>query len=118
MYVGRRMTRNVITVSPEDTLTRAAALMKERRVHPLPVVAGEEFAGIVTDTDIRNFSLGLTSVERGGGLSGSSARRMFWPPSSTPCVSKGSASGSKSLSPGKRAPSSASFKPWESSGWR
>lgn len=68
MYVGRRMTRNVITVSPEDTLTHAAALMKEHRVHHLPVVAGEEFAGIVTDTDIRNSTLGLTSVERGGGV--------------------------------------------------
>jgi len=61
------MTRNVITVSPEDTLTRAAALMKEHRVHHLPVVAGDEFAGIVTDTDIRNFTLGLTSVKGSGG---------------------------------------------------
>ncbi len=68
MYVGRRMTRNVITVSPEDTLTSAAELMKEHRVHHLPVVAGEEFAGIVTDTDIRNFTLGLTSTDREGGI--------------------------------------------------
>ncbi|MGE5189333.1 MAG: CBS and ACT domain-containing protein [Gemmatimonadota bacterium] len=58
MFVGRRMTRNVVTVSPDDTLERAAALMKEHRVHHLPVVSGNELAGIVTDTDIRNAAVG------------------------------------------------------------
>lgn len=54
MYVGRRMTRNVVTASPEDPVARAAALMKANRIHHLPVVSGNELAGIVTDTDIRN----------------------------------------------------------------
>ncbi len=54
MYVGRRMTRNVVTASPGDSLARAAALMKEHRIHHLPVVSEGALAGIVTDTDIRN----------------------------------------------------------------
>lgn len=58
MYVGRRMTRNVVTASPEDLLTRAAGLMREHRIHHLPVVSEGALAGIVTDTDIRNAAVG------------------------------------------------------------
>ncbi len=58
MYVGRRMTRNVVTASPGDPLSRAAALMKQHRIHHLPVVAEGALAGIVTDTDIRNAAVG------------------------------------------------------------
>lgn len=58
MLVGRRMTRVVVTVGPGDTIERAAALMKEHRIHHLPVVSGKELAGIVTDADIRNAAVG------------------------------------------------------------
>ncbi len=58
MFVGRRMTRNVVVVSAGDTLKLAARLMKERRIHHLPVLEGDELAGIVTDSDIRNAALG------------------------------------------------------------
>lgn len=58
MFVGRRMTRIVVTASPADTLERAAALMREHRIHHLPVVSGNELKGIVTDTDIRNAAIG------------------------------------------------------------
>jgi acetoin utilization protein AcuB len=54
MYVGRRMTASPITVSPEDTIAQAGNLLKKHRIHHLPVVRGDELAGIVTDTDIRN----------------------------------------------------------------
>lgn len=54
MYVGRRMTRNVVTASAGDPVARAAVLLKEHRIHHLPVVSGNELEGIVTDTDIRN----------------------------------------------------------------
>ncbi len=57
MYVGRRMTPDPITVSPEDTISRAGNLLKQHRIHHLPVVRGEELVGIVTDTDIRNSAL-------------------------------------------------------------
>jgi len=57
MYVGRRMTAGPITVSPEDTITQAGHLLRKHRIHHLPVVTGDELAGIVTDTDIRNTAL-------------------------------------------------------------
>lgn len=57
MLVGRRMTRNPKTVSPEDTLTRAADLMRESRANHLPVVEGGRMVGILSDTDLRNASL-------------------------------------------------------------
>jgi acetoin utilization protein AcuB len=66
MYVGRRMSRNVVTVSAGDTLKLAARLMKERRIHHLPVLEGDELAGIVTDSDIRNAALGENSDAGGG----------------------------------------------------
>ncbi len=58
MFVGRRMTREVVVVSAGDTLKLAARLMKERRIHHLPVLEGNELAGIVTDSDIRNAAFG------------------------------------------------------------
>lgn len=57
MLVGRRMTRDPKTVSPEDTLTRAADLMRETRANHLPVVEGGRMVGILSDTDLRNASL-------------------------------------------------------------
>lgn len=57
MIVGRRMTREVITALPEYTLRTAASLMKEHRIHHLPVLSGGELVGIVTDTDIRNSAI-------------------------------------------------------------
>ena len=57
MLVGRRMTKDPKTVSPEDTLTRAADIMRESRANHLPVVEGGKLVGIVSDTDLRNASL-------------------------------------------------------------
>lgn len=57
MLVGRRMTTDPKTVSPEDTLARAAAIMRESRINHLPVVEAGKLAGILSDTDIRNVSL-------------------------------------------------------------
>jgi acetoin utilization protein AcuB len=69
MYVGRRMTAKPITVSPGDTVMRAGHLLKENRFHHLPVVAGEELVGIVTDTDIRNTTLKEPPVSGEGEVS-------------------------------------------------
>ena len=57
MFVGKRMKTDVITVPPSETLFRASALLKEHRIHHLPVVDREKLVGIVTDTDIRNARL-------------------------------------------------------------
>jgi len=67
MFVGKRMQTDVITVSPSDTLHRASALLKEHRIHHLPVVDGGRLVGIVTDTDIRNARLEETASAVPGG---------------------------------------------------
>src|SRR5690606_12292334 len=63
------MTREVMSVSPRESLRRAAQLMDELNVGSLPVCEGERLVGMVTDRDItvRATSVGQdpadTSVE-------------------------------------------------------
>ncbi|HJX14964.1 MAG TPA: CBS and ACT domain-containing protein [Candidatus Deferrimicrobiaceae bacterium] len=69
MYVGRRMTREVIALSPEDTIRDANRILQENRIHHLPVVEGEELVGIVSDSDIRKWILREEMVDEGGAAS-------------------------------------------------
>jgi CBS domain-containing protein len=46
------MTRDVTSVSPEDTVRRAAQLMKDLDVGALPVCDGPKLVGMLTDRDI------------------------------------------------------------------
>jgi CBS domain-containing protein len=46
------MTRDVTTISPEDTVRRAAQLMKELDVGAMPVCDGPTLVGMLTDRDI------------------------------------------------------------------
>lgn len=57
MFVGMRMTRTPITVTPEDTLLRAGDLLRENRIQHLPVATKGNLVGIVTGSDLRNFAL-------------------------------------------------------------
>jgi len=66
MFVGKRMTRKVITVSRGDTLEFASHLLQEHRIHQLPVVEGAELIGFVSGTDIRNSTFEETTVSAGG----------------------------------------------------
>ncbi len=66
MLVGKRMTRNPKTVSPDNPLSFAAGILREHRVHHLPVVEGDRLVGILSDTDLRNASFAATPAERGG----------------------------------------------------
>ncbi len=68
MFVGIRMTRRVVTVSPEDTLKHASHLLHENRIHQLPVVVGDELIGFVSGTDIRNSTFEETTVSESGQL--------------------------------------------------
>lgn len=52
LKVREVMTREVITISPKDTLRRAQVIMKERAITGLPVVEGERLLGIVSMDDI------------------------------------------------------------------
>jgi acetoin utilization protein AcuB len=53
MRVKKIMTRNPVTVAPQDSLRRAIALMKEGGFRRLPVVEEQRLVGIITDRDIR-----------------------------------------------------------------
>ena len=66
MYVGKRMTRQVIAVSPGEKVRDASRILQENRIHHLPVVEGGELVGIVSDTDIRKWILREEKVEEGG----------------------------------------------------
>jgi len=45
------MASSVVTVDPEATLAEAAALLREHKIGCLPVVAGDELVGILTEGD-------------------------------------------------------------------
>lgn len=66
MFVGKRMTKDPITVTPADPLGRAGDLLKQNRIHHLPVVADGDLVGIVTGSDLRNFALEKTTVNDAG----------------------------------------------------
>jgi acetoin utilization protein AcuB len=66
MLVGKRMTRNPKTVSPDDPLSFAAGILREHRFHHLPVVEGGRLVGILSDTDLRNASYAAMPAEGEG----------------------------------------------------
>ncbi|RJP18751.1 MAG: CBS domain-containing protein [Deltaproteobacteria bacterium] len=68
MFVGKRMTRDPKTVSPDTPLPAAARLLREHGFHHLPVVEGGALVGILSDTDLRNASLdAMAGTEAGSG---------------------------------------------------
>jgi len=56
MFVSDWMTRKVFTVGPDDYLSDALALMKEKCVKHVPVLKGGRLKGIISDRDIRDYS--------------------------------------------------------------
>ncbi len=50
--LGDVMTRNPLTVAPDDTLEQAAKLMLEKQISGLPVVEDGRVAGIITESDV------------------------------------------------------------------
>ena len=56
MYVSGWMTIKVFTVGPDDHLSDALSLMKEKRIKHVPVVKNGRLQGMVSDRDIKEFS--------------------------------------------------------------
>ncbi|HZS74249.1 MAG TPA: CBS domain-containing protein [Candidatus Nitrosotalea sp.] len=46
------MSLPLVTVSPNDTARKLAELMKEKKIHKVPVIEGNRLVGIVTATDL------------------------------------------------------------------
>lgn len=53
MRVEEVMTRDVETLTPEQTLRDAINLLRRKRIRHLPVVDGQTLVGIVTDRDVK-----------------------------------------------------------------
>lgn len=52
MIVKEIMTKDIASLNVDDTIERAAQLMKEHDVGAIPVCNGEKVVGIITDRDI------------------------------------------------------------------
>ena len=56
MYVSDWMTKKVFSVSPDDYLSDALSLMKEKGIKHVPVVKNGKLKGIISDRDIKEYS--------------------------------------------------------------
>lgn len=56
MLVGERMSKPVITISPDMPISEALNLMKKEHIRRAPVVKDGKLAGIVSDKDLLNAS--------------------------------------------------------------
>lgn len=66
MIVGKRMTKEPITVEPEDLAIRAAHKMQAGGFRRLPVVSDGKLVGIVSDRDLREHRGHLEQVKLNG----------------------------------------------------
>lgn len=57
------MTKQVIVVSPEDTLVHIKEIFDKYTIHHLPVVTQRKIEGIISKTDLMHFLRGFTGVE-------------------------------------------------------
>jgi acetoin utilization protein AcuB len=62
MFVGRRMTRDVVTVRKDTSVLHARKLLHDRDINQVPVVDGKKVVGIITDGDIRENSASPAST--------------------------------------------------------
>lgn len=63
LTVGEFMTRDVLTISPETTITEAAEIMMNKKVSGLPVVNGNNtLVGIITESDL--FRIMVSMLQR------------------------------------------------------
>jgi acetoin utilization protein AcuB len=54
MLVRSRMSKRLVTVSPEDSVANAGGLLAKHGIHHLPVVEEQRLVGMVTDRDVRS----------------------------------------------------------------
>lgn len=62
MLVKNWMSKNVFTITPEDSMQDAVYLMREHKVRMLPVVKNEKVVGVVSETDIKRASASDATV--------------------------------------------------------
>ena len=57
MRIKHWMIKDVVTISPEDTVEEAIQLMKKHSIRHLPVTVGDRLVGLVTESSIRQYAL-------------------------------------------------------------
>jgi acetoin utilization protein AcuB len=67
MTVGGIMTREVITVTPLDTVEDALLVLQKKRLGALPVVEGNRVVGIITKADVLAALIETLDIEGIGG---------------------------------------------------
>lgn len=60
------MTRKVLSVSPDDTVEKAAVVMHENKISGLPVVEDDRLVGVITLDDVSRVLTTITGIIRGG----------------------------------------------------
>ena len=61
--VGSCMTPNPLTIEPNAPIADAARLMRNHKIGGLPVVTDGQLVGIITETDLLDFLIGLLAGE-------------------------------------------------------
>ena len=56
MFVGERMSRPVISVSPDASINEVLAMFRKEHIRRAPVIKGGKLLGIVSDSDLLNAS--------------------------------------------------------------
>ena len=62
--VGMIMMRNLVIVSPQTTIERAALTMQENRINGLPVMDGDKLVGIITSSDVMGVLLTAIGIDK------------------------------------------------------
>ncbi len=62
MFVYKRMTKKVVSISPDVSILDAMEVMRVSQVRRLPVVEGEILVGIVTDRDLNSAAPSIAST--------------------------------------------------------
>lgn len=60
------MTAEVITITPDDTVEKAAVIMHDRQISSLPVVEDGAAVGIITLVDVSRVLTSISGIYRGG----------------------------------------------------
>jgi acetoin utilization protein AcuB len=68
LLVRDSMTREVMTLAPDETIGTALALCRERRIRHLPVLTEGRLVGIVSDRDLRSATPAFGDQERAAAL--------------------------------------------------
>lgn len=52
LTVGKVMTKDPITIGPDELLEQAAVIMRDRKIEMLPVLEGRRLVGVITESDL------------------------------------------------------------------